>query len=76
VIPPAELGELEAFRSLLSGEEQAEIGGALCTTFDATRARRSSTAPSGSASPSRRRKRRSAGSTTSSAAEALPTALR
>jgi hypothetical protein len=30
VIPPAELGELEAFRSMLSGEEQAEIGGALC----------------------------------------------
>jgi GNAT superfamily N-acetyltransferase len=36
VIPPAELGELEAFRSLLSGEEQAEIGGALCTSFEAT----------------------------------------
>jgi GNAT superfamily N-acetyltransferase len=36
VIPPAELGELEAFRSLLSSEEQAEIGGALCTSFEAT----------------------------------------
>jgi GNAT superfamily N-acetyltransferase len=36
VIPPAELGELEAFRSLLSGKEQAEIGGALCTSFEAT----------------------------------------
>jgi hypothetical protein len=36
VIPPAELGELEAFRSLLSGEEQAEIGGAVCTSFEAT----------------------------------------
>ena len=36
MIPPAELGELEAFRSLLSGEEQAEIGGALCTSFEAT----------------------------------------
>jgi GNAT superfamily N-acetyltransferase len=36
VILPAELGELEAFRSLLSGEEQTEIGGALCTSFEAT----------------------------------------
>jgi hypothetical protein len=36
VIPPAELGELEAFRSLLSGEEQAKIGGALCTSFEAS----------------------------------------
>jgi len=32
VIPPAEFGELEAFRSLLSGEQQAKIGGALCTS--------------------------------------------
>jgi GNAT superfamily N-acetyltransferase len=36
VIPPTELGELEAFRSLLAGQEQAEIGGALCTSFAAT----------------------------------------
>lgn len=36
MIPPAELGELEAFRSLLAGQEQAEIGGALCTSFEAT----------------------------------------
>jgi hypothetical protein len=36
VIPPAELGELEAFRSLLAAQEQAEIGGALCTSFEAT----------------------------------------
>ena len=35
MIPPAELGELEAFRSLLAGQEQAEIGGALCTCFEA-----------------------------------------
>jgi len=33
---PSELGELEAFRSLLSGQEQTEIGGALCTSFAAT----------------------------------------
>lgn len=33
---PTELGELEAFRSLLAGQEQAEIGGALCTSFAAT----------------------------------------
>jgi hypothetical protein len=36
VIPPAEVGELEAFRSLLAGHEQAEIGGALCTSFAPT----------------------------------------
>ncbi|TMM07514.1 MAG: GNAT family N-acetyltransferase [Actinobacteria bacterium] len=36
MIPPAELGELEAFRSLLAGQEQAEIGGALCTCLEAT----------------------------------------
>lgn len=36
MIPPAELGELEAFRSLLAGQAQAEIGGALCTGFEGT----------------------------------------
>jgi GNAT superfamily N-acetyltransferase len=36
VIPPAELGELEAFRSLLAGQDQAEIRGALCTCLEAT----------------------------------------
>ena len=36
MIPPAELGELEAFRSLLAGQAQAEIGGALCTSFEGT----------------------------------------
>jgi hypothetical protein len=36
VIPAAELGEREAFRSLLAGQAQAEIGGALCTSFEAT----------------------------------------
>jgi len=36
VIPPPELGELEAFRSLLGGQAQAEIGGALCTSFEPT----------------------------------------
>src|SRR5207244_1412545 len=35
VIPPAELGELEAFSSLLDGQPQAEIGGAVCTSFEA-----------------------------------------
>lgn len=37
--PPAEVGELEAFRSLLDGAPGAhlrEIGGGLCTAFDAT----------------------------------------
>ena len=29
MIPPTELGEQEAFRSLLAGQAQAEIGGAL-----------------------------------------------
>ena len=36
MIPSAEVGELEAFRSLLAGQEQAEIGGALCTSFALT----------------------------------------
>jgi hypothetical protein len=38
VIPPPELGELEAFRSLLGGPggEVAEIGGAVCTAFRET----------------------------------------
>jgi hypothetical protein len=36
VIPPTELGELEAFRSLLAGHAQAEIGGALCLGFEQT----------------------------------------
>ena len=36
MIPAAELGEREAFRSLLAGQAQAEIGGALCTCFEAT----------------------------------------
>jgi len=36
VIPAAERGELEAFRSLLAGEVQAEIGGALCLGFEGT----------------------------------------
>ena len=36
MIPSAEIGELEAFRSLLAGQEQAEIGGALCTSFALT----------------------------------------
>jgi hypothetical protein len=36
VIPPAELGELEAFRSLLAGHVQAEIGGAVCLGFEGT----------------------------------------
>jgi hypothetical protein len=76
VIPPAELGELEAFRSLLAGQEQAEIGGALCTSFEATPGSALFNAPSDSASPSRRRKPRSTGSTTSSAAEASPTESR
>lgn len=35
MIPPAELGELEAFSSLLDGQPQAEIGGAVCTSFEA-----------------------------------------
>jgi GNAT superfamily N-acetyltransferase len=34
VIPPTELGELEAFRSLLAGHAQAEIGGAQCLGFE------------------------------------------
>lgn len=34
MIPPAELGELEAFRSLLAGHAQAEIGGAVCTCLE------------------------------------------
>ena len=33
MIPPTELGELEAFRSLLAGQPQAEVEGALCTSF-------------------------------------------
>jgi len=36
VIPPTELGELEAFRSLLAGQAQAEIGGAVCLGFELT----------------------------------------
>jgi GNAT superfamily N-acetyltransferase len=36
VIPPTELGELEAFRSLLAGQAQAEIGGAVCLGFERT----------------------------------------
>src|SRR2546430_17072723 len=36
VIPPTELGELEAFRSLLAGQAQAEIGGAVCLGFEGT----------------------------------------
>jgi hypothetical protein len=39
VLPPGELGELEAFRSLLAGApggRLAEIGGALCTAFEPT----------------------------------------
>jgi hypothetical protein len=36
VIPPAELGELEAFGSLLAGQAQAETGGALRTGFEGT----------------------------------------
>jgi GNAT superfamily N-acetyltransferase len=36
VIPPTELGELEAFRSLLAGQAQAEIGGAVCLGFAQT----------------------------------------
>jgi GNAT superfamily N-acetyltransferase len=36
VIPPTELGELEAFRSLLAGQAQAEIGGAICLGFGGT----------------------------------------
>jgi acetyltransferase (GNAT) family protein len=36
VIPPAELGELEAFRSLLAGQPQLQIGGAVCTCLEAT----------------------------------------
>ena len=36
MIPAAERGELEAFRSLLAGEVQAEIGGALCLGFEGT----------------------------------------
>ena len=36
MIPSAEIGELEGFRSLLAGQEQAEIGGALCTSFALT----------------------------------------
>ena len=36
MIPPTELGELEAFRSLLAGQAQAEIGGALCLGFEQT----------------------------------------
>jgi GNAT superfamily N-acetyltransferase len=38
-LPPSELGELEAFRSLCSGADGAhvrEIGGALCTVVEAT----------------------------------------
>jgi GNAT superfamily N-acetyltransferase len=38
-LPPPELGELEAFRSLCSGSEGAyvaDIGGALCTAVEAT----------------------------------------
>ena len=36
MIPPTELGELEAFRSLLGDQPQAEISGALCTCFEPT----------------------------------------
>jgi hypothetical protein len=36
VIAPTELGELEAFRSLLAGQAQAEIGGAVCLGFEGT----------------------------------------
>jgi GNAT superfamily N-acetyltransferase len=36
VIPAAELGEREAFRSMLAGQAQAEISGAVCTCFEAT----------------------------------------
>jgi GNAT superfamily N-acetyltransferase len=36
VIPAAELGEREAFRSFLAGQPQAEIGGALCICFEPT----------------------------------------
>jgi GNAT superfamily N-acetyltransferase len=36
VIPPAELGELDAFRSLLAGQVRAEIGGAVCLGFEGT----------------------------------------
>jgi acetyltransferase (GNAT) family protein len=36
VIAPTELGELEAFRSILAGQPQAEIEGALCTCLEAT----------------------------------------
>ena len=36
VIPPTELGELEAFRNLLAGQAQAEIGGAVCLGFERT----------------------------------------
>jgi GNAT superfamily N-acetyltransferase len=36
MIPPTELGELEAFRSLLAAQVQAEIGGAQCLGFEGT----------------------------------------
>ena len=36
MIPPTELGELEAFRSLLGGQPQTEIEGAVCTSLEAT----------------------------------------
>jgi hypothetical protein len=36
VIAPTELGELEAFRSILAGEPQLEVEGALCTCLEAT----------------------------------------
>jgi GNAT superfamily N-acetyltransferase len=36
VIEPTELGELEAFRSILVGEPQLEVEGAVCTCLEAT----------------------------------------
>jgi hypothetical protein len=36
LIAPTELGELEAFRSILGGEPQLEVEGALCTCLEAT----------------------------------------
>ena len=73
---PTELGELEAFRSLLAGQEQAEIGGALCTSFAATPGSALFNRASDSAFVSRRLKPRSTRSTLSSLVAASRTASR